>query len=108
VRSYSRLSLVSFTSSTLPYFKALTVEEVSRVIPLLQLTPVFVLILSSFFLRETLKPEDYVAFGLLVLGGILFAIRLGKGIRISLALSYDPVVFLTGRLQRRYEIFVPG
>ena len=70
---------------TLPYFKALSVEEVSRVIPLLQLTPVFVLVLSSLLLRETLKPEEYVAFGLLVLGGTLFAIRLGKGIRISLA-----------------------
>jgi uncharacterized membrane protein len=70
---------------TLPYFKALMVEEVSRVIPLLQLTPVFVLILSSLFLHEVLRPEDYVAFGLLVLGGTLFAIRLTKGIRISLA-----------------------
>ena len=70
---------------TLPYFKALTVEEVSRVIPLLQLTPVFVLILSSLVLHEALKPQDYVAYGLLVLGGTLFAIRLTKGIRISLA-----------------------
>jgi len=70
---------------TLPYFKALMVEEVSRVIPLLQLTPVFVLILSSLILREALRPQDYVAFGLLVLGGTLFAIRLTKGIRISLA-----------------------
>jgi drug/metabolite transporter (DMT)-like permease len=70
---------------TLPYFKALMVEEVSRVIPLLQLTPVFVLILSSLILHEVLRPQDYVAFGLLVLGGTLFAIRLTKGIRISLA-----------------------
>jgi drug/metabolite transporter (DMT)-like permease len=70
---------------TLPYFKALMVEEVSRVIPLLQLTPVFVLILSSLVLHEALRPQDYVAFGLLVVGGTLFAIRLTKGIRISLA-----------------------
>jgi drug/metabolite transporter (DMT)-like permease len=70
---------------TLPYFKALMIEEVSRVIPLLQLTPVFVLILSSVVLHEVLRPQDYVAFGLLVLGGTLFAIRLTKGIRISLA-----------------------
>jgi uncharacterized membrane protein len=70
---------------TLPYFKALSVEEVSRVIPLLQLTPIFVLILSSLLLHETLTPQDYVAFAFLVLGGTLFAIRLGKGIRISLA-----------------------
>ena len=34
---------------------------------------------------RNLKPEEYVAFGLLVLGGTLFAIRLGKGIHISLA-----------------------
>jgi drug/metabolite transporter (DMT)-like permease len=61
------------------------IEEVSRVIPLLQLTPVFVLILSSLVLHEVLRPQDYVAFGLLVLGGTLFAIRLTKGIRISLA-----------------------
>jgi drug/metabolite transporter (DMT)-like permease len=70
---------------TLPYFKALMVEEVSRVIPLLQLTPVFVLILSSLVLHEALRPQDYAAFGLLVLGGTLFAIRLTKGIRLSVA-----------------------
>ncbi|HYA33943.1 MAG TPA: EamA family transporter [Candidatus Bathyarchaeia archaeon] len=70
---------------TLPYFQALTIEEVSRVVPVLQLTPVFVLILSSLFLQEALRPQDYVAFVLLVLGGTLFAIRLSKGIRISLA-----------------------
>jgi len=70
---------------TLPYFKALTIEEVSRVVPLLQLTPVFVLILSSLVLHEALRPQDYVAFVLLVLGGTLFAVRLTTGIRISLA-----------------------
>jgi len=70
---------------TLPYFKALTIEEVSRVVPILQLTPVFVLILSSLILHEALAAQDYVAFGLLVLGGTLFAIRLSTGIRLSLA-----------------------
>ncbi|HEX7514669.1 MAG TPA: EamA family transporter [archaeon] len=70
---------------TLPYFKALMVEEVSRVIPILQLTPVFVLILSSLVLHEALRPQDYIAFCLLVLGGTLFAIRLTKGIRVSIA-----------------------
>jgi drug/metabolite transporter (DMT)-like permease len=70
---------------TFPYFKALTVEEVSRVVPLLQLTPVFVLILSSLILHEALAPQYYVASGLLVFGGTLFAIRLSKGIRLSLA-----------------------
>jgi len=70
---------------TLPYFKALTVEEVSRVIPLLQLTPIFVLILSSVILHEVLRIQDYFGFAFLVVGGTLFAIRLGKRIRISVA-----------------------
>jgi drug/metabolite transporter (DMT)-like permease len=70
---------------TWPYFQALTFEEVSRVIPLLQLTPVFVLILSSLFLHEALPLQAYAAFGLLVFGGTLFAIRISKGIRLSLA-----------------------
>ncbi len=70
---------------TLPYFKALTIEEVSRVIPLLQLMPVFVLVLSTLFLRETLRVQDYAGFTLLVVGGTLCAIRLKKGIRLSAA-----------------------
>lgn len=70
---------------TLPYFKALTIEEVSRVIPVLQFTPIFVLVMSGLILHEVLKPPDYLAFGLLVLGSTLFAIRLTKGVRISLA-----------------------
>jgi drug/metabolite transporter (DMT)-like permease len=70
---------------TLPYFKALTIEEVSRVIPALQLMPVFVLILSTIFLREVLRWQDYTGFVLLVIGGTLCAIRLKKGISVSVA-----------------------
>ncbi len=70
---------------TLPYFKALTIEEVSRVIPLLQLMPVFVLILSTVFLQEVLRLQDYTGFAFLVIGGTLCAVRLKKGIRLSTA-----------------------
>jgi uncharacterized membrane protein len=69
----------------LPYYKALTIEEVSRVVPLIQLTPIFVLGLSSIVLNETLKTQNYVAFALLVLGGTLFSIKPGKGVRLSMA-----------------------
>jgi drug/metabolite transporter (DMT)-like permease len=71
--------------SNLPYYKALTIEEVSRVVPLIQLTPIFVLGLSSIVLNETLKTQTYIAFILLVLGGTLFSIKPGKGVRLSLA-----------------------
>jgi len=70
---------------TLPYFKSLTIEEVSRVVPLWQLTPLFVLGLSSLVLNESLKAQSYVAFTLLVLGGTLFSIKPGKGMRLSMA-----------------------
>ena len=70
---------------TLPYFKLLTIEEVSRVVPLWQLTPLFVLGLSSLVLNESLKAQSYVAFTLLVLGGTLFSIKPGKGMRLSMA-----------------------
>ncbi len=70
---------------TLPYFTALTTEEVSRVVPLLQLTPIFVLGLSSVVLNESLKANNYIAFMLLVLGGTLFSINPRKGLRLSLA-----------------------
>ncbi|MGZ4902561.1 MAG: EamA family transporter [Halobacteriota archaeon] len=70
---------------TLPYFKALTIEEVSRVVPVLQLMPVFVLVLSTIFLREVLGWQDYTGFALLVIGGTLCAIRLKKGITVSMA-----------------------
>jgi uncharacterized membrane protein len=70
---------------TLPYFTALTIEEVSRVVPLLQLTPIFVLGLSSIVLNESLKANNYIAFMLLVLGGTLFSINPRKGLRLSVA-----------------------
>lgn len=73
---------------TLPYFKALTLEEVSRVIPVLQLTPIFVLVLSSVILHEVLRIQDYLGFAFLVIGGTLFAIRLGKRVRISVAFYF--------------------
>jgi drug/metabolite transporter (DMT)-like permease len=73
---------------TLPYFKSLTIEEVSRVVPLWQLTPLFVLGLSSLVLNESLKAQNYVAFTLLVLGGTLFSIKPEKGLRLSMAFYF--------------------
>jgi uncharacterized membrane protein len=70
---------------TLPYFTALTIEEVTRVVPVLQLTPIFVLGLSSIVLNESLKAHSYMAFILLVLGGTLFSINPRKGLRLSVA-----------------------
>jgi len=44
----------------IPYFKALSKEETSRVIPLFQLVPFFVLTLSFFLLGEKLTQKQYL------------------------------------------------
>lgn len=49
------------------YFKALTVEETSKVIILFQMTPVLTLILSFLFLKETISLVQFIGF-LFVLG----------------------------------------
>lgn len=69
-----------FNYQILPYLKALTIEEASRVVPLYQLSPVFVLILSFLFLHEHLTSHELLAFPLLVLGGFLVSLKRVEGV----------------------------
>ena len=62
------------------FYKALAKEEVSRVIPLFQLTPVFVLILSAFFLKENLTINQYIGFILILLGGFFVSLKRIEGV----------------------------
>lgn len=57
------------------FYQAVSKEEISRVIPLFQFTPVFVLILSFLFLGEVLTFSDYIAFMLILLGGFLLSLQ---------------------------------
>jgi len=57
------------------YFKSLQVEEVSRVVPLFYITPLFVLILATCFLGEVFIPIKYLAIFLLILGAIMLSMR---------------------------------
>lgn len=57
----------------IPYFKALKLDDVSRVAPLFQLIPVITLILSTIFLKETLSFRQTVGLILVVLGGIILS-----------------------------------
>lgn len=59
----------------LAYFKALTLDEASRVGSLFQLTPVMVLILSFVFLGETLLLKQYIGSFLIIIAGFLFSIK---------------------------------
>lgn len=62
------------------FYKALAKEEVSRVIPLFQLTPVFVLILSAIFLKENLTINQYIGFILILLGGFFISLKRIEGL----------------------------
>ncbi|HEY9747323.1 MAG TPA: EamA family transporter [Allocoleopsis sp.] len=59
----------------IPYFKALAIEEASRVIPLWRLTPLFILLFSTGFVQESLNSYQLVAFFMLVVGGFLVSIK---------------------------------
>jgi bacterial/archaeal transporter family protein len=74
--------------STLLYFKAMSVEEASRIAPLNNFSSIFTLILAGIFLHEKLSLWSYVAFILILLGGILLSMRRSVvGIRISKAMA---------------------
>ncbi|MCL4399981.1 EamA family transporter [Patescibacteria group bacterium] len=59
----------------MPYYKALSLDDASRVIPFFQIIPVMVLILSSLFLKESLNPNEYLGFFFVLLGGGMLSIK---------------------------------
>lgn len=72
------LSLVSgilYLGILIPYFKALAIEEASRVVPLWRFTPLFILLFSSGLTGEKLNFHQIAAFLLLVIGGFLVSVK---------------------------------
>ncbi len=61
------------------YFKAMAVEEASRVTSLFYTGPIFVLIMASIFLKEALSLPMYVGVVLMVVGAISISYRRKKG-----------------------------
>jgi len=55
------------------YFKAAKIEEISRIIPLFSLAPLFVLILATIFLGEIFTPMKYLGIFILIIGAILIS-----------------------------------
>lgn len=58
----------------IPYFSALSKEETSRVIPLFQFVPIFVLVLSAIFLKEVLSFNQLLAFVFIIIGGFIICV----------------------------------
>ncbi len=69
------LSGVFVELALIPYFKALSLEDASRISPLFQSMPVFVLLLSSVFLRETLTHRQLLGFLLILSGSFIVSMR---------------------------------
>ncbi|MHB8599155.1 MAG: EamA family transporter [Ktedonobacteraceae bacterium] len=63
----------------IPYFKALTMDEVSRIVPLFQFMPVFVLILSYFILGEALTGKQFLGSVFIIGGGFILAAKKIEG-----------------------------
>lgn len=69
------LSGVMVELALIPYFKALSLEDASRISPLFQSMPVFVLLLSSVFLRETLTHRQLLGFLLILSGSFIVSMH---------------------------------
>lgn len=60
---------------SLYYFKALCVEEISRVVPLFYLSNVIIAIFAAIYLNELLSPVKYLAITAIVTGAVLISIK---------------------------------
>lgn len=85
IRGFSELShiniLLSFVAGifyilmSVFYFKAAKIEEISRVVPLFYLSPIFILLFATLFLGEIFTPTKYLGIFMLVIGAILISSR---------------------------------
>ena len=88
--SYSRIGLalgagVCFTLATLFYFLAIAREEVSRIVTIFYLLPLFILLSARFVLHESLQPQEYQGVILLVSGAVLITCKDKLFPRLNLA-----------------------
>ena len=67
------------------YFKAIMIEEVSRVVPLFSINPIFILILATIFLGEIFSFQKYLGIFILAIGSFLISLRKGAKFIISKA-----------------------
>jgi len=71
------------------YLESLHKEEVSKVVILFGIAPIFVLILSRIFLKEILTLNQYIAFILILIGSILVSFKkIEQKIKITAGLIF--------------------
>lgn len=57
------------------YFKAVTVDDISRLVPLFHLTPLLIALLAAFTLGEVFTPIKYLGVVCLVAGALLISLK---------------------------------
>jgi len=71
------------------YSKALMVEEISRITPLFQFIPIFVVLLSVIFLNEILSVQRYFGIAIILIAAVVISYRNSKsGKSLSSALKF--------------------
>ncbi|MFU8798213.1 MAG: EamA family transporter, partial [Gammaproteobacteria bacterium] len=68
------------------YFYAVKWEDISKVIPLLYLTPLWIAIIAHFFLNEHLRAHQYMGISLLIAGAIVISTKTFEIPRLNKAL----------------------
>ncbi len=63
----------------IPYFQALAMDDASRIVPLFQFVPVFVLILSYFIVGEALSGKQLLGSAFIIVGGFVLATKKIEG-----------------------------
>jgi drug/metabolite transporter (DMT)-like permease len=109
--TFIAMGLIGYAGQSYCYFNALKLIPASLVAILLYLYPVFVAVLSVFFLNETLSKNKLIALGLAISGAILvigFEINGNiKGIMlgVSAALIYSVYNIAGARVLKRNDAF---
>ncbi|MBI5881366.1 DMT family transporter [archaeon] len=96
------VAAIFYILMTFFYFKAVTIEEISRIVPLFYLSPLFIVVIASVFLGEVFTPAKYAGIFLLVVGAMLITtkslskISVGRAfwfmVLSSLALAVNQVI----------------
>ncbi len=79
------------------YYRVMAREEVSRLVPILSLTPAFVFVLSFLFLNERFTAPIYLGIFLIIFGSLLISLKKSSAkvkLNLSLFLTIMSAVFL--------------
>lgn len=63
------------TLFALPYYKSLSLDDASRVVPVFQFIPIFYLLLAYIFLGESLQQKSLVGFLIVLVGSLFIAME---------------------------------